>query len=228
MSAGINFRYPQQELQQELDASRRKAQVLEDTLRDLLEELQFIHRQAEQLQDQRGQVIHNALGDLIEEMEYTKNQINTLQNSLDDATARAFQQDSGQHLRELLVRLMTLALRHWEEVTGYTKLELAEQSGIWALHEDKGYLRVRTLDRYLSVPTLPRLAAVRQGDDPCGLQFACCGIEFIPGGGHLQSVGVQYLLVGPEPVDAVDVHRCRAVLGETVALHVICDLRAEQ
>lgn len=156
MSAGINFRYPQQELQQELDASRRKAQVLEDTLRDLLEELQFIHRQAEQLQDQRGQVIHNALGDLIEEMEYTKNQINTLQNSLNDATARAFQQDSGQHLRELLVRLMTLALRHWEEVTGYTKLELAEQSGIWALHEDKGYLRVRTLDRYLSVPTLPK------------------------------------------------------------------------
>lgn len=156
MSAGINFRYPQQELQQELDASRRKVQVLEDTLRDLLEELQFIHRQAEQLQDQRGQVIHNALGDLIEEMEYTKNQINTLQNSLDDATARAFQQDSGQHLRELLVRLMTLALRHWEEVTGYTKLELAEQSGIWALHEDKGYLRVRTLDRYLSVPTLPK------------------------------------------------------------------------
>lgn len=156
MSAGTSFHYPQQELQQELKSSRRKVQVMEDTLHDLLEELQFIHRQAEQLQDQRGQVIHNALGDLIEEMEYTKTQINTLQHSLDDATAQVFQQDSGQHLRELLVRLLTLALRHWEEVTGHTKLELAEQSGIWAMHEEKGYLRVRTFDRYLSVPTLPK------------------------------------------------------------------------
>ena len=67
MSAGTSFHYPQQELQQELNSSRRKVQVMEDTLHDLLEELQFIHRQAEQLQDQRGQVIHNALGDLIEE-----------------------------------------------------------------------------------------------------------------------------------------------------------------
>ena len=80
----------------------------------------------------------------------------SLHNSIDGALTRAFEKDEGFQFKEILVRLMTLALQHWEEATGSSKLELAEKSGIWKVHLDKGYFRVRTLDRYLSVPSLPR------------------------------------------------------------------------
>ncbi len=150
------FDYPQEEFLKELQVSQSKARILETTLTDLQEELSFVHKQSLQLDDARGQIISDALSDLLEELKFTNHQLATLQGTLDDAAQVAFAKDAGHLLRELLVRLMTLSLQHWEETTGTTKIELAEQSGIWKVHLDKGYFRLRTFDRYLSVPSVPQ------------------------------------------------------------------------
>ncbi|MBF0351462.1 MAG: response regulator [SAR324 cluster bacterium] len=59
--------------------------------------------------------------------------------------------------RGLTVQIMNLSLKLWEECTGKTKIELAEQSGIWRVYlEKQGTFRVRTFDKYLSPQTLPQ------------------------------------------------------------------------
>jgi len=149
------FNYPQKDFLKELQTGRAKVQIMESTLADFFEELSFVHKQSLQLEDSRGEIISGALADLLEELRFTTRQLSTIQGNLDDAIQSAFTQDAGHLLRELLVQLMTSSLHHWEETTGTTKIELAEQSGIWKVHLDKGYFRLRTFDRYLSVPSVP-------------------------------------------------------------------------
>lgn len=55
-----------------------------------------------------------------------------------------------------LVDLMLSSLAGWEESTGSTRIELAEQSGIWRVSVDDGRIRTRSFDRYLSMKTLPK------------------------------------------------------------------------
>lgn len=55
-----------------------------------------------------------------------------------------------------LVDLMISSLENWETATQSTRIELAEQSGIWRVSIDDGRLRTRSLDRYLSLKTLPK------------------------------------------------------------------------
>ncbi|MEZ7974050.1 MAG: hypothetical protein QMC48_03365 [SAR324 cluster bacterium] len=150
------FSYPQEDLLKELQKSRIKVRIMESTLTDFFEELNFVHKQSLQLKDTRGEIVSGALADLLEELRFTSRQLSTLQGNLDDAIQSAFTKDEGHRLRELLVQLMTCSLQHWEETTGTTKIELAEQSGIWKVHLDKGYFRLRTFDRYLSVPSVPQ------------------------------------------------------------------------
>ena len=150
------FSYPQEDLLKELQKSRIKVRIMESTLTDFFEELNFVHKQSLQLKDTRGEIVSGALADLLEELRFTSRQLSTLQGNLDDAIQSAFTKDEGHRLRELLVQFMTCSLQHWEETTGTTKIELAEQSGIWKVHLDKGYFRLRTFDRYLSVPSVPQ------------------------------------------------------------------------
>ena len=64
---------------------------------------------------------------------------------------------------ERLVDVMSLSLRYWIQTTGTTKLELAEQSGLWTAAADKeGTWRTRTLNRYLQVSKLPQNPRWRQ------------------------------------------------------------------
>jgi two-component system sensor histidine kinase ChiS len=52
---------------------------------------------------------------------------------------------------------MNLSLCYWELASGKTKLDLAEQSGIWTITKD--YFeggRTRNLDRYLRISTIPK------------------------------------------------------------------------
>ena len=62
------------------------------------------------------------------------------------------------------VKIMTLALELWVHETGTTKIDLAEQSGIWKVYMNKdGYERTQTFDKYLSIkkfPTFPRWSKV--------------------------------------------------------------------
>ncbi len=64
--------------------------------------------------------------------------------------------NSEQADKILAVHVMQTALACWCEATGLGKGELAVQSGLWnAYMERDGYLRTQTLDKYLSLGTLP-------------------------------------------------------------------------
>lgn len=57
--------------------------------------------------------------------------------------------------RELIVAAMNTALAVWLSL-GKTKIDLAEQSGLWRITNDDGTLKTRTLDKYLRVTALPK------------------------------------------------------------------------
>ncbi|UAA37557.1 tetratricopeptide repeat protein [Paraneptunicella aestuarii] len=59
-------------------------------------------------------------------------------------------------IRQLMVEIMSLALSIWEQSSGKTRIELAEESKAWKVNIDDGRLRVRTLERYLNIKTLPK------------------------------------------------------------------------
>lgn len=64
--------------------------------------------------------------------------------------------------RQQLVTLMRSALHTWEVTTQKTKIELAEESSIWAVSIDEGRLRTRTFDRYLRLEQLPKIPRWRE------------------------------------------------------------------
>lgn len=64
-------------------------------------------------------------------------------------------EEARQEFRKLLVRLMRTTLEAWERASRKGRVELAESSGIWRITIDDGRLRVRAMDRYLSLDTLP-------------------------------------------------------------------------
>ena len=57
--------------------------------------------------------------------------------------------------RELIAGAMNTALEIWLSL-GRSKIELAEQSGLWRITNDDGTLKTRTLDKYLRVSALPK------------------------------------------------------------------------
>lgn len=59
-------------------------------------------------------------------------------------------------LAELYVQVMQQSLAMWELATGKSRIELAEQSGIWRVSIDDGRIRTRSFDRYLALKTLPK------------------------------------------------------------------------
>ncbi|KRD77533.1 hypothetical protein ASE43_10425 [Lysobacter sp. Root983] len=79
---------------------------------------------------------------------------------LSEATANSDDSAHDAHLREdfrrALVELMLAVVESWERSTGSSRLELAERSRIWRVTVDDGRLRVRAMERYLSLARLPR------------------------------------------------------------------------
>jgi len=73
------------------------------------------------------------------------------------------QQDSPKKQKDSIARLLRLSLSLWEQHTGKTKFDLAEQSRCWRVYVDGTTVKARTFDRYLtakSVPDRPRWRAV--------------------------------------------------------------------
>lgn len=54
-----------------------------------------------------------------------------------------------------LVEITQLCLTIWEECTHTSKIQLADQSGLWRVSLDNGTAKTRTLDKYLSLETIP-------------------------------------------------------------------------
>ena len=64
--------------------------------------------------------------------------------------------DASETFRRNLVELMLATLAAWERSTRSSRVEFAEKSGIWRVHVDDGRLRMRSMERYLSLTKLPR------------------------------------------------------------------------
>ncbi len=80
-----------------------------------------------------------------------------LYNSQDLANRQPLQSLLPQaNFHQLLVDLMLTSLDVWEKQTGSSRIEMAEKSGIWRVSVDEGRIRTRSLDRYLSLKTLPK------------------------------------------------------------------------
>ena len=59
-------------------------------------------------------------------------------------------------IREQAVSVMNMALACWEHELGKSKLDLAEESGIWPVYIDKSTPTTRTLDKYLNLDLCPK------------------------------------------------------------------------
>jgi len=85
--------------------------------------------------------------------------IEELVNIMDEQLPSA---GSESEYRQQLVTLMRSALLTWEMTTQKSKIELAEESNIWAVSIDDGRLRTRTFDRYLRIEQLPKIPRWRE------------------------------------------------------------------
>jgi len=61
----------------------------------------------------------------------------------------------GTDPKELIVKVLRTALISWERYTHKTKADLADESHCWRVYIDGATAKTRTLDKYLSIKTLP-------------------------------------------------------------------------
>ncbi|AKS41491.1 tetratricopeptide repeat protein [Wenzhouxiangella marina] len=94
-------------------------------------------------------------GDLPEKLRIRWQRIDEELQAL-SAQLHPVQEANETSFREHLVQLMVRCLETWERETGSSRVELAEQSGIWRVTIDEGRLRTRAMDRYLQLAKLPR------------------------------------------------------------------------
>ena len=62
---------------------------------------------------------------------------------------------SAEHTKEIVVKTLRTALITWERYTHQSKADLAEKSRCWRVYIDGTTAKTRTLDKYLSIKTLP-------------------------------------------------------------------------
>lgn len=70
-------------------------------------------------------------------------------------TAMPEQETPIEEPKEIVVRTLRTALIAWERYTHQSKADLAEQSRCWRVYIDGTTAKTRTLDKYLSIKTLP-------------------------------------------------------------------------
>jgi CheY-like chemotaxis protein len=63
---------------------------------------------------------------------------------------------SSQDLRDVTVQLVRDSIAMWQKYSGKSKIELAENSRLWRVYMDGSTAKTRTLDKYLSLQTLPK------------------------------------------------------------------------
>jgi len=63
---------------------------------------------------------------------------------------------SNQDIRDVTVQLIRSSIALWQKYSNKTKVDLAEQSGLWRVYVDGSTAKTRTLDKYLSLQSLPK------------------------------------------------------------------------
>lgn len=95
------------------------------------------------------------------------------------AALAASDSDDGAGFRRELVELMVYAVETWERVSGRTRIDLAEKSRVWRVTVDEGRLRVRAMERYLSLSKLPRQPRWREVLRTAYFVLAECRLELV-------------------------------------------------
>ena len=103
-----------------------------------------------------GEAFDGAIKFLFEGGQALIQELRSVDQVLDGMSDYLSEESETEELRELLVHVLSLSLEYWEKSMDKTKIELAEESGIWKVHLDNSTFRTKTLDRYLSLETLPQ------------------------------------------------------------------------
>jgi len=99
----------------------------------------------------------NELKDKTEKLEDAVAELTILRDKLSEELSKTKDDLYDLKKRELLVKLMNYILNCWEQTTHKSKVDLADESGIWTISLDKhtGTYSTRTLDKYLRIEKLP-------------------------------------------------------------------------
>ena len=98
-------------------------------------------------------------------------------DAAEEGAAASAVSPEGDAFRRAVVELMLAALAAWERSTGSSRIELAERSRVWRVTIDEGRLRVRALERYLSLAKLPRQPRWREVLRTAYFVLAECRLE---------------------------------------------------
>ena len=63
---------------------------------------------------------------------------------------------STQDVRDVTVQLIRNSISLWQKYSNKSKVDLAEKSKLWRVYVDGSTAKTRTLDKYLSLQTLPK------------------------------------------------------------------------
>jgi len=63
---------------------------------------------------------------------------------------------SSQDIRDVTVQLVRTSITMWQKYSNKSKVDLAENSRLWRVYLDGSTAKTRTLDKYLSLQTLPK------------------------------------------------------------------------
>lgn len=99
---------------------------------------------------------------LIDAAPQVRRELQQVFESLNSLTGNGSDSPTSHSLKSRLIETMRLAVECWEMYTGKTKVELAQESKLWAIVIDNGRLRTRTLDRYLGEESFPKRPRWRQ------------------------------------------------------------------
>ena len=99
---------------------------------------------------------------LIDAAPQARQELQEVFEKLNSLTGNGTDSPTSHSLKSRLIETMRLAVECWEMYTGKTKVELAQESKLWAIVIDNGRLRTRTLDRYLGEESFPKRPRWRQ------------------------------------------------------------------
>ncbi len=106
--------------------------------------------------EQRMNAIEQSLNSILELARKNPGVVNVIRPFASSTAAESITVSDRSVLRETVVNVMTAALACWEHELGKSKLEFAEQSGIWPVYIDKSTPTTRTLDKYLHIDSCPQ------------------------------------------------------------------------
>lgn len=101
-------------------------------------------------------MLQSMTGNVWEERSDIHKGITAIDRIMDELSSKEETRTGEEERKKISVSVMNLAVDYWAAETNTTRVELAEQSGLWNVYIGKdGWARTQTLDKYLEIKTLP-------------------------------------------------------------------------